>query len=222
MGIFKAYDIRGLVPSELDADLARKIGHGFARLLGARRLVIGQDMRTHSPEIADAVTEGMRDAGSDVVRLGLASTPMAYWAIGSQECDGGLCVTASHNPGAVQRHEAVPRGRAAGLAATPASPTSRRMCAEPYPGAGAHRRRGRGVGRPPGRVRGPRRDLRPARTRDVVVADRRGQRHGRATRCPRSSQRRPARQDARRSSWSPTGPSRTTRRTRSRRRTSST
>jgi phosphomannomutase len=98
MGIFKAYDIRGKVPSELDPDLARRIGHAFARLLSAKRLVVGRDMRTHSPAIADAVIEGIRDAGCDVLSIGLASTPMAYFAIGSSPCDGGLNVTASHNP----------------------------------------------------------------------------------------------------------------------------
>lgn len=105
MSIFKAYDIRGKVPSELDAALARKIGTHFARLLetkgllSTRRLVVGRDMRTHSPQIAAAVIEGMRDAAVDVLDIGLASTPMAYFAIGSQPCDGGLNVTASHNPG---------------------------------------------------------------------------------------------------------------------------
>ena len=76
----------------------KRIGHAFARLLSAKRLVVGQDMRTHSPEIADAVSEGMRDAGCNVVRLGLASTPMVYYGIGKLPCDGGLAVTASHNP----------------------------------------------------------------------------------------------------------------------------
>lgn len=84
MGIFKAYDIRGKVPGELDPVLAKKIGNAFARLLQAKRLVIGRDMRTHSPAIADAVIEGVRDAGCDVLAIGLAETPMAYWAIGSQ------------------------------------------------------------------------------------------------------------------------------------------
>ncbi len=134
MGIFKAYDIRGLVPSELDTDLARKIGHAFARLLSAKRLVIGQDMRTHSPRLADAVADGIRDAGCDVVRLGLASTPMAYFAIGSLECDGGLCVTASHNPGEYNgmklcREGARPMSKQTGIAEL------EKMCAEPYPGA---------------------------------------------------------------------------------------
>ncbi len=133
MGIFKAYDIRGLVPSELDADLARKIGYHFAKLLSAKRLVVGQDMRTHSPELADAVSAGMRDAGCNVVRLGLASTPMTYFAIGTIDCDGGLCVTASHNPGEYNgmklcREGARPVSRDTGIAELD------RRCADPYPG----------------------------------------------------------------------------------------
>jgi phosphomannomutase len=99
MSIFKAYDIRGKVPSELDEPLAKKIGYHFARLLKARKLVVGRDMRTHSPRLQAAVIEGIRDAGCDVLDIGLCSTPMAYFAVGSQPCDGGLVVTASHNPG---------------------------------------------------------------------------------------------------------------------------
>ena len=138
MGIFKAYDIRGLVPSQLDAELARKIGYHFVKLLGARKLVVGQDMRTHSPELADAVSEGMRDAGCDVIRLGLASTPMTYFSIGSLDCDGGLCVTASHNPGEYNgmklcREGARPVSRDTGIAEL------ERMCEGPYPGPGATR-----------------------------------------------------------------------------------
>jgi phosphomannomutase len=133
MGVFKAYDIRGLVPSELDAALARKIGHAFARLLRARRLVIGRDARTHSPELCAAVIEGLRDAGADVLDIGLASTPMAYYAIGSQDCDGGLVVTASHNPGQYNGMKLCGRG------ATPISAANgileiEALCREAYPG----------------------------------------------------------------------------------------
>ncbi|MFT6363973.1 MAG: phosphomannomutase, partial [Planctomycetota bacterium] len=99
MGIFKAYDIRGLYPSEIDEDTCYRVGYHLAQMLEAKRLVVGQDMRVHSPGLADAVSRGMRDAGCDVIRLGLSSTPMAYHAIATLECDGGLCVTASHNPG---------------------------------------------------------------------------------------------------------------------------
>lgn len=138
MGVFKAYDIRGLVPSELDADLARRIGHSFALHLGARRLVVGQDMRTHSPEIAGAVIDGIRDAGCDVLHIGLASTPMTYFAIGSRDCDGGLVVTASHNPGEYNGMKLCGRG------ATPISAANgildlERMCAEPAPAPAAAR-----------------------------------------------------------------------------------
>jgi len=99
MGIFKAYDIRGLYPDEIDEGMARRIGNAFARFLKAKRLVVGRDMRTHSPEVAGGVMEGIRDAGCDVIDAGLCSTPMAYYAIATQDCDGGLNVTASHNPG---------------------------------------------------------------------------------------------------------------------------
>ena len=138
MGIFKAYDIRGLVPSELDADLARKIGRSFVRLLDAKRLLVGQDMRVHSPEIAGAVIEGMRDGGADVISIGLASTPMTYFAIGSHDVDGGLCVTASHNAGEYNGMKLCGRG------ATPISAANgildlERMCAEPQPDPVAER-----------------------------------------------------------------------------------
>jgi phosphomannomutase len=129
MGIFKAYDIRGKVPSELDPPLARRIGNAFARLLKAKHLVVGRDMRTHSPAIAEAVIDGIRDAGCDVTSIGLSSTPMAYYAIGSIDCDGGLNVTASHNPGEYNGMKLSGRG------ATPISAATgileiERMCRE--------------------------------------------------------------------------------------------
>jgi len=91
-------------------------------------------MRVHSPELAAAVIEGIRDAGATVLDIGLASTPMAYFAIGSTDCDGGLIVTASHNPG---RYNGV---KLCGPGARPISATNgirelERRCAEPYPGA---------------------------------------------------------------------------------------
>ncbi len=132
MGIFKAYDIRGVVPSELHPTLARSIGNAFVRLLGAKRLLVGRDMRTHGEEITAALIEGMRDAGADVVFIGLASTPMTYFAIGSQDVDGGLCVTASHNTGEYNgmklcSRDAKPISYANGIDQIEA------MCAQPYP-----------------------------------------------------------------------------------------
>ncbi|MDZ4774856.1 MAG: phosphomannomutase/phosphoglucomutase [Planctomycetota bacterium] len=140
MGIFKAYDIRGLYPKELDATLARKIGSAFARLLGAKKLVIGRDMRTHSPELAAAVIEGARDAGADVVDIGLASTPMAYFAIGSIPSDGGLNVTASHNPGEYNGMKLCASG-ARPISAANGILDIERMCKEPLPAPVAKRGR---------------------------------------------------------------------------------
>ncbi len=98
VSIFKAYDIRGTYPDQIDEANARRIGAAFARFLDAKRLVVGRDMRTMAPAIQDAVIDGILDQGCDVIDIGLASTPMTYFAIGKLPCDGGLCVTASHNP----------------------------------------------------------------------------------------------------------------------------
>ncbi len=132
MGIFKAYDIRGLVPQELDAALAKKIGRGFAQLLKAKRLLVGRDMRTHSPMIAAAVIEGICDEGCDVIDIGLASTPMAYFAIGSQDVDGGLNVTASHNPGEYNGMKLCARG-ARPISAANGILDLERFSKQPYP-----------------------------------------------------------------------------------------
>jgi phosphomannomutase len=132
MGIFKAYDIRGLYGTELDAPMGRRIGNAFARLLKAQRVVVGRDMRTHSPELAAAVIEGLRDAGASVVDIGLASTPMAYFAIGSIDCDGGLNVTASHNPGEYNGMKLCARG-ARPISAANGILDVERMCKEPTP-----------------------------------------------------------------------------------------
>ena len=138
MGIFKAYDIRGKVPGELDAALARKIGHAFARLLAAKRLAVGRDMRTHSPELQGAVIEGIRDTGCDVIDIGLCSTPMAYFAIGSNDVDGGLCVTASHNPGQYNGMKLCGRG-ARPISAANGILDIERMCGEAQPAPVARR-----------------------------------------------------------------------------------
>jgi len=97
MSVFKAYDIRGTYPDQIDAALARRIGRAFADFLGKGPLVIGRDMRDMAPEIHDAVIEGILDGGIDVIDIGLSSTPQAYFAIGHLNAAGGMNVTASHN-----------------------------------------------------------------------------------------------------------------------------
>ncbi len=95
---FKAYDIRGKVPSELNEDLAYKVGLAFAKLLRAKKVVIGYDVRKSSPLLADALTRGLNEAGADVINLGLCGTEMIYFGTPHFDADGGIMITASHNP----------------------------------------------------------------------------------------------------------------------------
>jgi phosphomannomutase len=98
---FKAYDIRGKVPEELSPELARNIGRAMAERFKPRRVVVGRDMRLSSPEIAGALIEGFREAGVDVIDIGLCGTEMVYFAtfhLENEGVDGGVMVTASHNP----------------------------------------------------------------------------------------------------------------------------
>lgn len=97
-GIFKAYDIRGLYPGEICEDLAREIGRAFATYLAARRVAVGRDMRLSSPALAAAFIEGALTQGADVVDYGLIGTDMLYFAVASDDHDGGAEITASHNP----------------------------------------------------------------------------------------------------------------------------
>ena len=96
--IFKAYDIRGLYPSEIDEDAARLIGRGFVAYLGAKRIAISRDMRLSSPSLAQAFIDGAIEQGADVVDYGMMGTDMLYFAVARDEHDGGVQITASHNP----------------------------------------------------------------------------------------------------------------------------
>lgn len=97
--IFKAYDIRGLVNGELEPDVVEAIGRAYIVLTGAKNVAIGYDMRPESPSMVENLTRGINAMGSDVVNIGMCSSPMLYYAVGMHdEIDGGLMVTASHNP----------------------------------------------------------------------------------------------------------------------------
>jgi len=120
MSIFKAYDIRGIVPDQLQADDAYRIGRATARFLAAGNIAIGRDARASSPELGDALIRGVLDEGVDVVDIGLAATPMLYHAVESLGTGGGIMLTASHNPAEyngfkVCREHAIPVGEASGL-----------------------------------------------------------------------------------------------------------
>ncbi len=95
---FKAYDVRGRLPDELNEDIAHRIANATAQFLGAARVVVGRDIRLSSAAIADAVCQGLIEAGVEVLDIGLGGTEKVYFATGSLGADGGIMVTASHNP----------------------------------------------------------------------------------------------------------------------------
>ena len=99
MSIFKEYDIRGVFPTEISAAVAEKIGRAYIKFTGAKKVVIGRDMRPHSQDMFDGLSKGIMMQGADVIDLGLCSTPMSYFANGTLKADGSIMITASHNPG---------------------------------------------------------------------------------------------------------------------------
>ena len=118
--IFKAYDVRGLYPSEVNEDAARLIGRGFVAYLNAKRIAVSRDMRLSSPSVAAAFIEGAREQGADVVDYGMLATDMMYFAVARDGHDGGAQITASHNPKQYNgiklvRREAFPLSGEAGL-----------------------------------------------------------------------------------------------------------
>ncbi|MDH7482664.1 MAG: phosphomannomutase/phosphoglucomutase [Armatimonadota bacterium] len=96
--IFKAYDIRGIYPDQFNEDVAYRIARAAAQKLKPKLTVVGHDMRVHSPSLVGSVTQGLLDQGSDVIHIGLTSTPMYYYSVNVLEADAGMMITASHNP----------------------------------------------------------------------------------------------------------------------------
>jgi phosphomannomutase len=118
--VFKAYDVRGIYPSELDEEGAYAIGRAYAEHFEPRKIAVGRDMRLSAPAMAKATIEGAADGGADVLDIGLAGTEMVYLAVGELSLDGGIAVTASHNPKEytgmkIVRRGALPVGGDSGL-----------------------------------------------------------------------------------------------------------
>jgi phosphomannomutase len=118
--VFKAYDVRGIYPTELDEDGAYAIGRAYVEQFEPRRIGVGRDMRLSSPSMTAAFIRGATDAGADVVDLGLVGTEMVYFAVGELQLDGGAEITASHNPKEytgikIVRRGALPVGGESGL-----------------------------------------------------------------------------------------------------------
>ena len=117
-GIFKAYDVRGLYPDQLNEDIAYRVGRAFARVIADMEgtepskleLAVGRDMRLTAPDMAARYIEGIRDEGADVLDIGQVGTEMLYFAVGSRDLPGGLMCTASHNPKAYTGAKIVKRG----------------------------------------------------------------------------------------------------------------
>ena len=118
--VFKAYDVRGVHGVDIDEDGAYRIGRAYVEQFEPRTVAVGRDMRVSSPAMAAAVIEGVADAGADVLDLGMVGTEMVYFAVGEGGLDGGICVTASHNPKEytgmkIVRRGALPVGGESGL-----------------------------------------------------------------------------------------------------------
>jgi len=95
---FKAYDVRGRVPEELDEDIAYRIGRAYAEFVKPRTVAVGRDIRSSSPALTAALVKGLTDSGVDVLDIGVGGTELSYFATFSRKLDGGIMVTASHNP----------------------------------------------------------------------------------------------------------------------------
>jgi phosphomannomutase len=108
--VFKAYDVRGVVPDELDAEGAYRLGRAYVAAFEPSTIAVGHDMRLTSPDLAQAVAEGAADEGADVVQLGEIGTEMLYFAVGEYGYEGGIQVTASHNPSRYNGMKIVRRG----------------------------------------------------------------------------------------------------------------
>jgi phosphomannomutase len=120
--VFKAYDVRGIYGEELDEDGAYAIGRAYVEEFEPKQIAVGRDMRVHSPAMAAAVIEGAADGGAGVMDIGLVGTEMLYFAVGELDLDGGIEVTASHNPKEytgmkIVRRGALPVGGESGLLA---------------------------------------------------------------------------------------------------------
>jgi phosphomannomutase len=118
--VFKAYDVRGIYPAELDEDGAYRIGRAYVEQFEPRRIAVGRDMRLSSPSMARALVQGASDAGAEVTDIGMVGTEMLYFAVGELGLDGGIAVTASHNPKEytgmkIVRRGALPVGGDSGL-----------------------------------------------------------------------------------------------------------
>ena len=96
--IFKAYDIRGIYPDEINEEAVKSIAKAYAQFIKPKTVAVGRDVRLSSPSLQKAVIEGLRESGVDVIDIGMGPTEMIYFAVGTYNYDGAIQVSASHNP----------------------------------------------------------------------------------------------------------------------------
>ncbi|MEP7162746.1 MAG: hypothetical protein ABI747_03210, partial [Candidatus Moraniibacteriota bacterium] len=118
--IFKAYDVRGIYPTEIDDETLYKIGRAVVLHFNAKKVAVGRDIRASSPALWKSFTDGVMEQGADVVDLGIITTPMVHFAAGRLEVDIAVSITASHNPPEyngikIDLKEAIPVGEKSGL-----------------------------------------------------------------------------------------------------------
>ena len=123
--VFKAYDVRGIYPAEIDEAGSEAIGRAYVEQFEPRRMAVGRDMRLSSPAMQEALMRGAAAAGAEVLDLGLVGTEMVYFAVGSLGLEGGAMVTASHNPKEYTGMKLVRRGAASRPRPTPETQPTR-------------------------------------------------------------------------------------------------
>lgn len=109
-GIFKAYDIRGIYPAEINEELVYRIGHAYAKFVKPQTVAVGRDVRKSGAKLFKALTKGLTEAGVDVIDIGVITTDMLYFAVGHYGYDGGITISASHNPAEYNGLKMVKRG----------------------------------------------------------------------------------------------------------------
>jgi phosphomannomutase len=137
---FKAYDVRGRVPDQLNEDLARRIGQAYARVVRPRKVALGHDIRLSSEALKAALADGLMSQGVDVYDIGLCGTEEIYFATSHAGMDGGIVVTASHNPRDYNGMKFVreDRGRFPAIAASSTSAISLPTGVSPQPRGAGH------------------------------------------------------------------------------------
>lgn len=110
LSIFKAYDVRGIYPAEIDEEAAEKVGRALVRYLSAKTIVVGRDMRTSSPALSEKLIQGITCEGADVIDLGECTTPMLNFAVANYGYDGGVMISASHNPAEYNAFKLIAKG----------------------------------------------------------------------------------------------------------------